>query len=675
MITAEQRDEAKKVDTIAKVKEVKPKYEGITAPWFVLAAKESLETEFSADTVRRGGWKVTTTLDLGLQKIAEEQVNKGLVQIRRQGGDVAAFVAEDVKTGQIVALVGGADFTNPVHGQNNYARYKLPPGSSFKPYDYLSLMEHTEGAGAGSVLYDTQGPVDGYPCTKKMRPKDGGNCLYDFDFRYPGPMTIRYALGGSRNVPAVKAMLTAGVDKTIETANKLMGDEEDGYGCYTDDALTNRGPCYSSSALGDGAFLQLDEHVHGYASISRNGMQIPMTYVTKIEDSAGKTLKEWKAAPGTQVGRPDSSYITADMMADPNASYFSRKPHRFNGSQGQHKFSLKTGTTNDAKDGWLMGFSTQYSAGVWVGSHNRQVEMRGFMETMTQPIWEGWMQAAHKDLKPEERAKPAGVQSLPAFIVRSHVGIGSVEPSPTNDLFPSWYKKRAATGTKRTIDVVSNKVATDCTPARAKKEVTDAAADQFTTDKFVGGGQAANTSEKDDIHKCEDIKPSVRLTITPNGGNNYTLSADVTGGTHPLSSEAFPGSVNFKAGGQTLSGGAFGISSSGVVSMNYTAPVGTTEITVEVVDSVLYDASDTGTVTAAAVNTPAITQAKKTGGNTNFKWSGGTGTVTIYNVTGNVALCNDTDGDCSTTAVLAPVGTQVYAKDSTGAISPNATVN
>jgi membrane peptidoglycan carboxypeptidase len=243
-ITKEQRDEAKAVDTLAKVKQPKQKYAGIKAPWFVLTAKENLEEKFGAETVQRGGWKVTTTLDLNLQGIAEEQVNKGMAQVRKQGGDTAAFVAEDVKTGQVVALVGGSDFNNTDFGQNNYARIKLPPGSSFKPYDYVSLLESSENFGAGSVLYDTQGALEGYPCTNKAAPKNGGNCLHDYDLRYPGPITLRYALGGSRNVPAVKAMLLAGVDKTIETAEKLG--LESGYKCYEDDALTVTTQCYAS---------------------------------------------------------------------------------------------------------------------------------------------------------------------------------------------------------------------------------------------------------------------------------------------------------------------------------------------------------------------------------------------------------------------------------------------
>ena len=166
-ITKEQLEEAKAVDTLAKVKPRKPKFEAVKAPWFVLAAKDQLEQRFTEDIVQRGGWKVTTTLDLDKQKIAEEEVQKGLAQVRRQGGDSAAFVAEDVKTGQVVALVGGADFSNPEFGQNNYAYdLRLPPGSSFKPYDYTALIENSTNVGAGTVLYDTLGPLPGhYPCT------------------------------------------------------------------------------------------------------------------------------------------------------------------------------------------------------------------------------------------------------------------------------------------------------------------------------------------------------------------------------------------------------------------------------------------------------------------------------------------------------------------------------
>lgn len=621
MITPEQRDEAKKVDTIAKVQPRKPKYDGIVSPWFVLAAKEQLEEQRGADIVQRSGWKVTTTLDTNLQKLAEEQVAKGLPQIKRQGGDVAAFAAEDVKTGQTVALVGGTDFKNPDYGQNNYARLRLPPGSSFKPYDYASLIENTTNAGAGSVLYDTQGPLEGYPCTNKARPQQGGNCLHDYDFRYPGPITLRYALGASRNVPAVKAMLTAGIDKTIQTAEKLG--LKSGYKCYSDQDLKTESECYASSAIGDGAYLRMDEHVHAYASLSRNGRNIPQTYILKIEDASNKVIDEWKQEEGEQAVREDTAYIVADMMSDSKASYFTTKVNDYKG----HKFSVKTGTTNDTKDGWLMGFSTQYAAGVWVGYHTRQKEMSGFMENMTRPIWKGWMDGVHNNLQPEARQKPAGVQMQPAYVVRSHVGGGTVEPSPATDLFPSWYKNTKQTSkVKRVIDQVSNKLATDCTPPRARKETTDAEADSFSSDTFTGAG-ANNTStdEKDDVHKCEDIKPSITLSVQQSG-DSYNLIATVVQGTHPLSSDRFKGNVTFTSNGQTLPGGSYEIGSSGsVVYQNY-KPNGNETITVTVVDSVLYDATDSRSLSGAGLS---LTSAVKSGGTLAVAWSGASGTVTI----------------------------------------------
>ncbi len=600
MISNEQKEEAKKVDTLAKVLPRKPKYDGIQSPWFVLAAKEQLEELRGQDAVTRSGWKITTTLDLNLQKKAEEQVNKGLAQVRRQGGDVAAFVAEDVKTGQVVALVGGTDFSNPDFGQNNYARLRLPPGSSFKPYDYTALIENTTNSGAGSVIYDTQDPLEGYPCTSKQRPRQGGNCLWDYDFRYPGPTTIRYALGGSRNVPAVKAMLIAGVDKTIQTAEKLG--LKSGYKCYSDTSLSKESQCYASSAIGDGAYLRMDEHVHGYASLSRNGLNIPQTYILKIEDANNKLITEWKPSKGEQAVRAESAYIISDILSDPNASYMASKIHNYKG----HKFSAKTGTTNDSKDGWMMGYSTQYAAGVWVGYHTRQKEMSGFMETMTSPIWRGWMNSVHDNLKPEERPKPAGIQSATAFVQRTSPGGSARVPGPGSDLFPSWYKNtRRATVEKRVIDQVSGKLATDCTPPRAKQETSDNGAEAFSSDTLHGNNApgGAGTDDKDDVHKCEDIKPTVTLTVQK-VGDKYNLIATIVQGTHPLSGDKFKGNLTFSADGQQIAGGSYEVGTAGsVVYQNYQPATGTVPtITATVTDSVLYEASDSETITATPQN-------------------------------------------------------------------------
>lgn len=661
-ISAQERDDAKNVDVLATVKPRKPKYEGIKAPYFVLAAKDQLEEQFGAETVKRGGWRVTTTLDLKLQEEAEKQVQSGLAQIKRQGGDTAAFGAEDVTNGQMVALVGGVDFNNPEFGQNNYAsREWLPPGSSYKPYDFAALIDSKDNFGAGSVLYDTQGPLEGYPCTNKNRPKQGGNCLWDYDFRYPGPVTLRYALGGSRNVPAMKAMLLTGIDKTIETSEKLG--LKSGYNCFTDDLLEKEGPCYASSSIGDGAYLKLDEHVHAQASLSRMGENIPQTYILKIDDAQDKPVYEWKQEKGEQAVRPDAAYIINDILSDPNASYFpaGRKPQRF----GDWKFAMKTGTTNDAKDGWMTGYSTKYSASVWVGYHNRTKEMSGTMEAMTQPIWQGWMRAAHTGIPAVNWTKPAGVKTEAAYVIRSHVGIGSVEPSPATDIYPSWYKNtKKQSSAKRTVDIVSDKLATECTPPRAKKEVTETDASSFSGDSFVDGG--GNTSQQDDVHKCSDAKPTITLDVQKEG-NSYNLIATVNKGTHPLTSDKFKGTVTFDVGGAQLPGGSFQIDNPGtVVYRNYTPDFsGSKTVTATIVDSVLYDATATGTISGTSLSLSAQTSA----GKAVFSWSGGSGNVTVYRADNGNVLCSSGGSSCDVNTAQALPGTQVYARDAGGSQS------
>ncbi len=605
-LTKDKAEEAKKVDILATVHPQSTKYAGIKSPYFLLAAKNELNQKFvpnaGSGTNKVGGWKVITTLDMDLQNRAEAQVQKGLAQVRRQGGDTAAFAAQDIKTGQMVALVGGVDFNNPEFGQINYAQTPLPPGSSFKPYDYAALIENSTNAGAGSVLYDVEQALPGYPCTNKAHPRQGGNCLKNYDFRQPGPMSLRYALGGSRNIPAVKTILTTGVDKTIKTA-EAMG-LKSGYKCYANTELTQTTQCYGAAGIGDGAFLRLDEHVSGFATLSRMGQYIPPTYILKIYDAKSETkpFYEYKQPKPEQALRADTAYIVTDMISDPNASYFpaGQKAQRYKG----WNFALKTGTTNDAKDGWLIGYSTKYAAAVWVGHHSRQKAMSGFMENMTRPIWTGWMNETHNNLKPENWTRPSSVQELPAFVVTTHVGIGSVEPSRATDLYPSWYKPRSTTKAQNiTLDKVSNKIVTDCTPELARQKVSgNTNADQFSIDIFYGANAVASgsTTATDDVHNCSDQMPAITLTTTDNKDGTYTLTATATAGSHPFSDSnypQFPGTLNFSVDGQVVKSYNDLTDSPSTRSFNYSVTSDSHSVTAQVIDSVLYEAtSDPATI-------------------------------------------------------------------------------
>ncbi|HSD56260.1 MAG TPA: transglycosylase domain-containing protein [Candidatus Saccharimonadales bacterium] len=606
MVTKEEAEVAKATDILAEIKPTVPKYDGIKAPYFVLAAKQELEEKYGTKTVQRGGWKVTTTLDMKLQDLAEKQVAKGIPIIKKQKGDVAAFAAINVPTAQMVALVGGPDFTNPTYGQINYAKEKLPPGSTFKPYDYVAMINETTNTGAGSVLYDTQAPLPGWACTNKAKPKDGGNCLTDYDFRFPGPVTIRYALGGSRNVPAVKAMLTVGVNKVIGIAES-MG-LKSGYKCYEpgDATLTKETQCYGSAAIGDGAYLHLDEHVNGYATLSRLGSYVPETYILKITDARGKVIDEWKQPKGKQVIKQDSAYIINDILSDPNASYL-RKDRKFHRYKDWH-FGIKTGTTNDAKDGLMMSYSTQYAAGVWVGYHNRSVEMTGAMENMTQPIIQGWMDGAHDGLKAVNWTKPSSIQTLPAYIVRNKISTqAEVVPSPGTDLFPSWYKQQTKGGGSQVLDKVSNKIATSCTPEAAKENQSNANDNMFSADIFVGTANKSSATSNDDVHKCEDVKPSVSVAAPNNcPASGCVINVTVNQGTHPLDSERFRGTLDLAINGNKVQ--SQNVTAAGTYTFSYT-PTSDGAVTVQatITDSVLYSGSETATMVTSTTGTVTTT--------------------------------------------------------------------
>ncbi|MDL2342068.1 MAG: transglycosylase domain-containing protein [Patescibacteria group bacterium] len=680
-ITTAQANDAKKVDVLAQVKLQAPKYQGIKAPYFVLAAKQELQQKYGANIVQRGGWKVTTTLNMDLQNKAEDLVATNLKNISRYGADQEAVVGEEVQTGQIVSLVGGTDFTNPDYGQNNYAAgIKIPPGSSFKPYDYATFINNNNNVGAGSVLYDSQTTLPGYPCTNKAKPKDGGNCLQDYDFRYPGAITLRYALGGSRNVPAVKAMLQAvpgdtsvgkvnSINKVISTASAMMANpyaaakHKNTYNCYGDESLTVVSQCYAASAIGDGAYLHLDDHVNGLSTLARLGNAIPRTYILKVTDAGNRNLYQWTQPKANQVIKADAAFIVNSMASDGKASYLPAS-YKFQQQKNGWNFAVKTGTTNDGYDGLMTSWSTKYAFVSWVGNHNRHVTLRSSMENLTEPLTRGWMEYAHTNEKPVNWTQPATIKTSAAFVVRSHVGIGSIEPSPTNDIYPGYYI--GGTGkstTSETTDRVSGKVATSCTPAAAKQTVTNGNANFWNVDTFSGGkanlvGAGGSTGSstpapQDDVHNCNDAPPNVTLTAPGSCDTSCTITATVSQGTHPLSDSQyaqFPGTVTFTLDGQAIHTENVTDSPS-TVSFTYSPTgSGSGNLVVNVTDSVLYQGSDSATLNFTvpqAQPTGAVTQPgdnqvdlnlrgtiNKPSNTVTFQWTGGTGPYNVANKAG-----------------------------------------
>ncbi len=642
LITAKQAADAKKMDVIATVKEQAPSlYTNIQAPYFVQGAQEQLFNTYGSATVNRGGWKVITTLDMPLQKTAEQLVQNNRDKISKLTGGAAdeeATVAENVPSGQIYALVGGVDFFK---SEENYAvNVPIPPGSSFKPYDYTTLINNNNNVGAGSVIYDSQGPLPGYPCTEKGSPKTdkNANCLWDYDFRYPDAITLRYALGGSRNVPAVKAMLmavpndsssghVASINKVISTATAMMDNPSvsgSTYNCYSDEEFTTTTQCYGASAIGDGAFLHLDDHVNGLATLGRMGAAIPRTYILNVTDANNKTIYQWTQPKSTQVIKQDAAYIVNNMASDPNASYlpgsctattctqlpsFGYKFQRDNGWD----FAVKTGTTNNGFDGLMTSWSTQFAVVSWVGNHNRNVNLSAAhgaaMETLTEPLTRGMMEAAHSGLKPVNWVQPNDVQKLSAYVVTNHIGIGSREPSPSQELFPSWYVAPKGSSSTQTIDLVSGKLATSCTPDLAKKTQTGGgSANLFSVDIFYGttGSITANaTTDNDDVHNCSDTLPAVSVSQGAcESATKCDFTAAVTQGTAALAGGAYTsapaGTLALIVDGQTIQSIPITADSPNSYTFSAVDVTNGQKVTATVVDSVLYSA----TSSSVSVNDP-----------------------------------------------------------------------
>jgi membrane peptidoglycan carboxypeptidase len=707
-ITKAQAKTAIAVNVLSEVHPQQSKYQDIQAPYFVLAAKQQLINKYGASTVAHGGWKVITTLNTSLQSDAEQDVAGNVRNVAEVGGDEQAMVAEDVKTGQIVSQVGGENFNDPTDGQIDYANTNVSPGSSFKPFLYAALIQNNTDAGAGSVFYDTQSPLPGYPCTDKTQPTTttaGGNCLYDDNFVYPGAETIRYALAGSRNVPAVKASYeivpndtstdyTKSINKWIGMANSAIGVKQ-AYGCYPSGvnvetaSASDQTQCYGSAALGSGD-VALDQEVNGDATFARMGAEIPETYILNITDASGKTVYQWRQPKATQVYNPDTAYIVNSMLDDPKASYLT-VAQKFQNYDGWD-IAVKTGTSNQELNGVMTAWSSQYAVIGFAGYHtlNKALE-EGHFEDITEPITRTWMEQALTALHttPVNWVQPKDIKVLPGFVQRVTTGFGAEVPGPTDDLYPSWYtgKNSGSTTATETLDKVSGLEATSCTPALAKETVGGSANSSFSVDLFyptvettaqLEGSTTSSTvkTATDNVHNCNDSPPTVTLTAPSTCTNSCVITATVSQGTHALTDSkypSYPGTVSFTLGGKVINKQYVSTSPS-TVSFNYSpTSSGSGTLTATVTDSVLYSGSDSNSFNYTAQGGSTITLNGASSGNTEtLSWTGQNGTVTAY-VNGTASSqCSNVSGSGCTISFTAGSGSAtISVQDSNGDKSAN----
>ena len=345
---------------------------------FFEAVRRQVIQQFGADDVLKGGLRIYTTLDMRLQRHAEEAVRTRLSQIDPTGSLEGALVALDPKTGEVLAVVGGRDFHRSSF--NRAMQAKRQPGSAFKPLLFAAALE--QGYSPSSTLKEMDTPIGDW------LPQDGEE--------HAGTYTLRQALVVSSNRAAARLMQMVGVSTTQTYARRL--------------GISSALPAVPSLALGTGEVTLLDL-TSAYGAFANGGTVAPHTLITRIEDRSGAIVWQQDLArrPYRAI-RPGTAYLMSTMMAD--------VINRGTGSKARAEgFRLpaagKTGTTDDYADTWFIGYTPRLAAGVWIGHDDRKPIMRrGYAATVAVPAWARFMANATAGAKPEWFSMPSDVERV-----------------------------------------------------------------------------------------------------------------------------------------------------------------------------------------------------------------------------------------------------------------------
>lgn len=387
---------------------------GIKAPHFVFYVKDELVKKFGEEMVESGGLRVTTTLDDELQEQVETIVKDEVEKIKPLKVGNGAAVVIDPKNGQILSMVGSYDYFDEQYGTFNVTTSIRQPGSSGKPFIFAAAL--AKGYTAATPLMDvkTDYPLDSSQKDKMYSPAN-------YDGKYRGPQQLRFALGNSTNTIAVKLTALVGL-KEIMTLGYNTGIST------WEPTTENIRDVGLSLALG-GREVRLLDLTSAYGSFATGGVHHDPVSILKVTDRNDKNLYEWREDGGRRVLTPEVSFIISHILSDNNA----RKDvfGDVNLLQVSGKtVAVKTGTTDQKRDNWTVGYTPSVVAGVWVGNNDNTVMAPAITSGVTgaAPIWNKIMRAALADKPNEEFKKPDNVV---AAEVDSLLGGTKYESQPT----------------------------------------------------------------------------------------------------------------------------------------------------------------------------------------------------------------------------------------------------
>jgi len=342
----------------------------IIAPHFVMEIKGQLAEKYGEKILEQGGLKIYSTIDIEKQKIAEEAVTtQAEKNAKNFGASNAALFSMDAKSGDILAMVGSRDYFNDeIDGQVNLTLRPRQPGSSFKPIVYATAF--MKGYTPRTVLFDV--------ITNFSLDPDNPYEPHNYNGQEYGPVIMKKALAGSLNIPAVKTLYLAGLDDVLAVAKNLG---------YT--TLNDKSRFGLSLVLGGGE-VKLAEHVAAYSAFARDGEMVKPRYILKVEDKDGKILEEIESEH-VKVLEPQIAREINDILSDneERAYIFGAKNHL---TLNDRPAAVKTGTTNDYKDAWTIGYTPSIITGVWVGNNDNKSMSKGADgSVVAAPIWQNYM--------------------------------------------------------------------------------------------------------------------------------------------------------------------------------------------------------------------------------------------------------------------------------------------
>jgi 1A family penicillin-binding protein len=464
-ITQEEYTSAKKEKVVFQPKDPY----GILAPHFVEFIKQYLIDKYGESSVEENGYKVITTLDYDMQKKAETIVKEYALKNKvLYNAENAALIAIDPKTGQILAMVGSRNyFDKEIDGNFNVTIHNRQPGSTFKPFVYATAFE--KGYTPDTVLFDVPTEFQS-TCTPDGRPinsnGDPNQCYMpeNYDGLYLGPISLRNALAQSRNIPSIKTLYLAGIKDSIKTAQD-MGIT----------SLSNNPDQYGLTLVLGGGEVSLLDLTSAYGVFANNGIRNPYISIISVTDKNGNEVESLKQRSENVMDQNITSQIS-NILSDNIArtpAFGENSPLYFPG----RPVAVKTGTTNDYKDVWIVGYTPSLAVGAWAGNNNNTSMEKKVAGMIIAPMWRAFMDTVLPNMPVEQFPTPPEIDRSIKPVLRGF-----------------WQGNQTYF-----IDKISGRLASEMTPNETKQEksITNIHSILYWIDKNNPLGSAPQNPDND----------------------------------------------------------------------------------------------------------------------------------------------------------------------------------